>query len=431
MTRKPVPKSKKPLTRQPQPKPEVQAKSGPQAKPEPKPKPAARDVGSGLGGAGGFLWALLALAVVAGAGVATSGVWMPKLAKILSSYQAANQAAPVTGQKKQKAQEVAQKTAQETARKKIIAAGRNQPPSGDIKDVVRRLGEMETRLAALRKMVGAARPPEVARAAGESLDRLSGRLEKLERNRREVDAILKRISAIDRSPPGGGKEKPQAVSGEQGLVAAVRLLNRRISGNKPFTGILGRVKKLAGADKDMAAHIALLEPLAPSGVRTIDQLREEFIVTSGAILRSEPLRGGSGWWDRTLNKLAAMVSLRREQGKNTAGGRAVSRAVAAAEAALGKNNITAATSALEALSDAPLAAAEPWLGEARGRQAAEKAAAALNLLALSRLAPATGKDGGKAAKAAGDKAPEKTAAVKKAPSEKSPAEKTPAEKSKE
>ncbi|HEC91289.1 MAG TPA: hypothetical protein ENI55_06450 [Alphaproteobacteria bacterium] len=388
MTMKPSPKDEKPA---PEPEPAAQT------------KPAARDMKRGLGGGGGFIWALLALAVVAGAGAATVGVWMPKLAKIITAYQAPPvdpRLAPVVDrvqvlENEQKAQ------AQEKAREASLAAARTPPPSADdIKEIVSRLTKMETRLAALRKMVGATRSPETARTAVQSLQRLSGRLQSLEQNRKEVDVILKRIAATDRSLPGDGKENPapETVTGGRELVAATRKLNRRIKSDKPFADVLAQVKRLAAADKadrDMAVNIAALEPLAPSGVRTMDQLRGEFTTVAAAIRRakplpSEPLRAGKGWWDKTLNKLAAMVSLRRQGEKDAALESAWPQLVAAAEKALsensGENNIAAAISALEGLSGRRLAVAAAWLERARGRETAKKAAAALNLFALSRLA---------------------------------------------
>ncbi len=408
MTIKPDPKDKKPAAQKPAPKPAPpnQAKPGRAASPSaassgPDRALAARDMKRGLGGGGGFLWALLALAVAAGAGAATVGVWMPKLARTIAAYQAPPvdpRLAPVADrvQALENEQQV-----QEATRKK---AAQNPPPSADdIKEIVRRLTKMETRLAALRKMVGATRSPETAQTAVQSLQRLSGRLQSLEQNRKEVDAILKRIAATDRSLPGDEKKKPdpEAVAGGRELVAAARKLNRRIESDKPFADVLAQVKRLAAtdkADRDIAASIAALEPLAPSGVETIDQLRRQFTAVAAAILRvesspPEPLRPGTGWWDKTLNKLAAMVSLRRqgEQGKNGAALKGdAQRVVAAVEKALsensGENNISAAITALEGLSGPRASAAAAWLERARGREAAEKAAAALNLFALTRLA---------------------------------------------
>ncbi len=448
MTIKPSPKDKKPADKKPaagKPAPKPAAQAG--AKPDraasttglsgPDRELAARDMRRGLGGGGGFLWALLALAVVAGAGAATVGVWMPKLAETLTTYQAPPvdpRLAPVA--ERVQALENEQKA---QVREKVLEKSREAapPPSADgIKEIVRRLTKMETRLTALRKMVGAARPPETARTAVQSLQRLSGRLQSLERNREEVDAILKRIAATDRSLPGDEKEKPgtETVAGGRELVAAAGKLNRRIESDKPFADALAQVKRLAGAagtDRDMAANIAVLEPLAPSGVRTLDQLRRQFPAAAAAVLRVKsspprPLRAGTGWWDKTINKLAAMVSLRRQGKQGEQGERDAPRLVAAAEKALsensGENNISAAISALEGLSGRRLAAASAWLGQARRREAAEKAASALNLFALTRLAALVAANNNPE-KASAAKASEVTAAPEKAAPEKAAPEK--------
>ena len=386
--------------------PSKDEKPAPEPEPAAQTKPAARGMKRGLGG-GGFFWALLALAVVAGAGAATLGVWMPKLARTITTYQAPPadpRLAPVA-ERVLALENERQARIQEKIRKAALAAERPPPPSmDDIKEIVRRLTKMETRLAALRKMVGATRPPEAAKTAVQSLQRLSGRLQSLEKNRAEVDAILKRIADTDRSLPGDEKKNTEAVAGGRELVAATRELNRRIESDKPFADILARVKRLAAADKtdrDMAVNIAVLKPLASSGIESMDQLRRQFAAAAAAVLRikplpPEPLLAETGWWDKTINKLAAMVSLRRqgeqgEQGKKDAAPeRAAPRLVAAAKKALnensGENNLAAAISALEGLSGRQLAAAAAWLERARDREAAGKAAAALNLFALTRLA---------------------------------------------
>lgn len=437
MTIKPDPKNKEPAAQKPAPKPVIQSGAKPGSAPSgPDRELAARDMKRGLGGGGGFLWALLALALVAGAGAATMDAWMPKLAGAITAYQ--------TPRVDPRLAPVAERV--QTLEKKLQAQAQAQartppPPVADMREIVRRLTKMETRLAELRKMVGATRPPEAALIAGQSLQRLSGRLQSLERNRKEVDAILKRIAVTDRSLPGDKKKKQEteAVTGGRELVTAARELNRRIKSDKPFADVLAQVKRLAGDDKDMAVNIAVLEPLARSGIGTMDQLRRQFTAVAAAVRRAkplpaEPLRAGTGWWDKTVNKLAAMVSLRRQgkkEEKNAALERARPQLLAAAEKALGENNVSTAITVLEGLRDLPEAAA--WIGRARGRETAKKAAAALNLFALTRLA--------RLVEAAAVKAPEITTTPekatpeetvpKKAPPKKTPPKKAPPKKAKE
>ncbi len=88
--------------------------------------------------------------------------------------------------------------------------------------------------------------------------------------------------------------------------------------------------------------------------------------------------------------------------------------VAVAEKALGENNISTAIETLKGLSGPPAAAAAAWLERARGRETAEKAATALNLLALTRLARFVEAAAKPPEKAAAVKAPEITTTPEKA-----------------
>ena len=85
-------------------------------------------------------------------------------------------------------------------------------------------------------------------------------------------------------------------------------------------------------------------------------------------------------------KLSELVSV-RPVGEDVAGDDAAAR-VARAEAVLARSDLAGAVAELDGLGGEAAASAAPWLGDARARLDAETALAALQSLAVARLAPA-------------------------------------------
>jgi hypothetical protein len=85
-------------------------------------------------------------------------------------------------------------------------------------------------------------------------------------------------------------------------------------------------------------------------------------------------------------KLSELVSV-RPVGEDVEGDDAAAR-VARAEAVLAKGDLAGAVAELEGLTGQAAEAAAPWLADARARLDAEAALAALQSIAVARLAPA-------------------------------------------
>jgi len=397
----------------PDPKPGPQP--GPQPAAKPAPAPAIQAV-SRVGGPTGFLWALLAMAFVGGAVFATRATWLPELAKVIADQQPDPLADP--------------RFAGVTTRLAALEQGEDfkkleeqrQKLNQQVDALVKRLAGMESELKGLRGMVDASQPPKEATDAVQSLERLSGRLARLEQSRAEVDVLLRRMAESERTLPakqgpktaaekGGEKIKSADAmpsAGDTSLIGAVSRLNKVLSGDGSFAKELAAVAALAGTDPDMKRQIAILEPFAAGGIPDLGQLRRRFTEQSTAIISAAHISaamgdapkagdggGFGGLWRKMRVKMESWVSVRRSDG--TSGGpksRNSAVLVDNAGTALAAGDLAAAVETVEGLSGAGAEAAAPWLKLARARLAADRAVAALHLFAISRLVPE--KDSGKA-----------------------------------
>jgi uroporphyrinogen-III synthase len=103
------------------------------------------------------------------------------------------------------------------------------------------------------------------------------------------------------------------------------------------------------------------------------------------VTRAGGWTAGEGWFDRTVQRLSTLVTIRRVDGRSDGSPDAV---LAEAERFLKANDLLACVQALERLTGDSAQAAAPWLKGALARVAVERALAALHVHAISLLAPA-------------------------------------------
>ncbi len=256
--------------------------------------------------------------------------------------------------------------------------------------------------------------PEVA----DALDGLRRQVEALETSARGFDAwtgaIETRLAAAEAMEQRVAALE-QAIStaetrstGNVALALAINQLQSALATERPFAGELSAVQDVAAAYPLIAAKVgdavATLAQHADTGVPTLIELRAEFPAVARAVVaaaRAEhaatavaeaaPGTGGGatqapGWLDDAMLKLSELVSV-RPVGEDVAGDDAAAR-VARAEAVLARSDLAGAVAELDGLGGEAAASAAPWLGDARARLDAETALAALQSLAVARLAPA-------------------------------------------
>jgi uroporphyrinogen-III synthase len=172
-------------------------------------------------------------------------------------------------------------------------------------------------------------------------------------------------------------------------VLAVGQLVQVVRDGDAFVRQLAAVRALGGEDPDIAQAAAELEPYAAIGVPTLAALRAQLPATIDAVIRATPVRAGDSWTDRTINRLASLVTVRRVGPEAIASG-GVDGIVAQAEAALDGGGLQAAVTALQRLDGAAAQAAADWLQHARARLTADRALATLQQRAIARLATTRG-----------------------------------------
>ena len=167
------------------------------------------------------------------------------------------------------------------------------------------------------------------------------------------------------------------------LMLALGQLGQALRGAASFQSEFDAIAALAGADAAIARAIDPLRGPAGSGATTIDQLRQRFPTIVSAIKQAEARAVDDGLIGAALARLARLVTIRRIDG---AGG--IDGMLARADKALAERDLAGAVAALADLPATVKGAAQPWLGAAGARLAAEQALARLTQLAAAALGAA-------------------------------------------
>ena len=216
-----------------------------------------------------------------------------------------------------------------------------------------------------------------------------------------VEALEGRIAALEQA----ASTASDRATGNAALALAVNQLQSALAGQRPVAAELAALSEVAAGDPEaraLSAAIATLTPQAETGVPTLVELRAGFPGIARAVVAASRAEAAAtavteaasgaesettpGWLDAAMLKLSELVSV-RPVGEDVEGEDAAAR-VARAEAVLAKGDLAGAVAELDGLTGQAAAAAAPWLAEARARLDAEAALAALQSLAVARLAPA-------------------------------------------
>lgn len=210
--------------------------------------------------------------------------------------------------------------------------------------------------------------------------------------RAETDRLMTSLTAMSRrlesleSAASRPALSPEPVQGSA-LVLAVGQLREALNKSGPFSATLNSVRVVGGADPLIVSELEVLAPLAATGVATKNRLIAMFDVAAAEAARAAIAPEGSGWIDRTVQRLASVVTIRRE-GANVEGNSAQA-ILARAEARLVARDLEGADKALAALTGAPAAAMAVWRNELAARISAEGALDRLNHHAIQLLSGAS------------------------------------------
>ena len=161
------------------------------------------------------------------------------------------------------------------------------------------------------------------------------------------------------------------------LVLATGELTAALASSRGFAPALDTVRGITGDDPAFGTALARLAPFAATGVPTIDGLLARFPEAANAIVRAAPATEDADWIDETVTRLSQLVTIRKTSGAidpQSLDGRLIE-----AESALATGDLGRAITIVETTmpSAAEAASAQAWLRDARARQEADDALAAL------------------------------------------------------
>lgn len=180
------------------------------------------------------------------------------------------------------------------------------------------------------------------------------------------------------------------VATQPAMLLAVGQLRAALRGSGPFEAELGAVTALAGDDDaGLAEARASLAAYAGAGVPTVAALRADFANVALDVVRAARAPGDSTWIDRTIDRLARLVTVRRV---GDVAGDTAAATVARAEQRLAGGDLAAAVAEVQRLEGPAAKAAAAWLAEARARLAAERVLSQLEARAVAAMGGAGGGD---------------------------------------
>lgn len=183
--------------------------------------------------------------------------------------------------------------------------------------------------------------------------------------------LERRLAALESTP------MRTPIDEQRAAVLALGQLRTAVDAGRPYAAALDTVETVFGANQN-------LEPLrahAGAGIVTLSALKSRFPDTIEAAIHARSSDGG--FWDRTVDRLAGLVTVRRI---GDVAGNETDAVMARAEVRLNKNDLVGAVDEMKALSGPAAEAAQGWLSDAVARVEAEQALDALQDAAIAKTA---------------------------------------------
>ena len=245
--------------------------------------------------------------------------------------------------------------------------------------VRQRLSEVEARLDGLGSDATASVGNRLA-ALERALERAGGGaagLTRLEAEAHRLAAALgeaeQRLGALENAPSSAAVQ-------QLALALAVGQLGEALRTSAPYAADLATVRALAREASGLAREpldgaVATLAVRAETGLPALAVLRRRFASLAGDLARADRRGAESDWVDRMLDRLGAVVQVRRT---GEAAGNSAAARVARAEVRLAAADLSGAITEIEGLTGRAGAEAGTWVADAKARLAAEQALRALD-----------------------------------------------------
>lgn len=353
-----------------------------------KPEPvAAAPVRSGVSaGAAFFLGLVASLLLIAGLAAlafATLPQWRPQMAALLTPPPDERIGA-VEGRTARVSEQVAALTAKVDSLDKAVAAvraeGARAPAAAapNVEALTQRLSTVES-----APRVDPARVEALAREADKLAKQLAQTQESLaalQKSAADAATVLRLTDRIEVAEKAVREAQSRAHTA-QSLLLGVGQLREAINRGDAYDAELRSVRAIAHNDPQAVKSIEALAGLGGKPIATRAQLAAQLDAQAGKLVRANLGPDEDGWWRQTVQRLAAVVTIRRTEG-DVAGDS--SAAVAArAQAALAKDDLAGAVKELGGLQGPAAQVAAPWLDQAKARLVAEKALSDLTAHAIA------------------------------------------------
>ena len=235
------------------------------------------------------------------------------------------------------------------------------------------LQNLTQRLAALegepRGNTGGAGSGGDSRLSGE-ITRLAAELEAVKRAMPPEGVILRLADKAEQAQKDA-RQLAERNRSAQALLLVVGQLREAVNRGDPFEAELRAARRLASTEN--AAELDSLGPSAATGIPRRETLLAQIPAVTGEALRAAMAPPGGDLWQRSLNSLTRLFSLRRGDGK----GSDLQSVVARAENSAREGDLSKATDELATLDGEPAQQVADWLKNARARLTADKALSAL------------------------------------------------------
>jgi hypothetical protein len=256
--------------------------------------------------------------------------------------------------------------------------GLENRPAGaaDFGPLEQRLSRNEAALRAIQAQ------PQVPARLTDEVESLGKAVAELRKSSADAAAVLRLADRLDKVE-AELREVQARRSSAAALMLAVGQLREALARAMPFDAELRAVKALSPQDGETAPAIEALKPRAITGIPTFATLAGRFQSLAPEIVRAEVLPAGQSWWRETLDRVAALVIIRREDG--FAAGDTTAAIIARAEGRLAEGDLAGALAEAEKLTDGPAGIAAPWLADARTRLVADKAVSELSAHVVAQI----------------------------------------------
>ncbi len=240
----------------------------------------------------------------------------------------------------------------------------------------KQLAAVSARLATLEAAIG-----NSAR-----LEDLSKRMNMLEGRSAEANSVLAladRVTSLETSARRTMIEQSTNIA----LLMAVAQWREAVLAGHSFTLELETAKALAARSGAMTIDDAGFAAAAARGLPTLAELQRRFNPAAAAAMRASAIPDDTApWYRRILERMLAIVTVRRLDGD--AAGTGTAAVLARAEKRLAEGDLPAAVGEMNGLSGAAATAAASWLGDAKARVVAESAASDATTRAVAAVAAA-------------------------------------------